>query len=273
MKSHIPPSLIPPAQAVTEKSMFPPDDPGRECWFDEDEKLWVSVIFPSKKPSGRQDVLLLEQWLNQALAEQAIAPGAGPERTSAVVKSQLDVLMVGFREVVRQVAAACAERGRLLDKIWKSMSTLLEFVVKEMRGTIAACEDRMGDLNLRASRHEHDMLLLKELHAQEVKIMTQSLGHKWGGRVEVLKQELISKENELLVNLETVRLLKRWFPNFNNYSHTVFTDLLPANMSSEMTMMLLLPEEALKQDMLRTVSCTISDMKMVSCKEDGGDHR
>ena len=76
------------------------------------------------------------------------------ENQSAIVKEQLNVLMIGFREVVRQVATNCTERGMLLDKIWKSMSGLLDFVVREMQDTIISCEGRMGDLNLRASRHE-----------------------------------------------------------------------------------------------------------------------
>lgn len=49
--------------AVTEKSMFPPDDTeGRKFWYDEKEQMWVSVIFPSMKPSGRHDVALLDDW-------------------------------------------------------------------------------------------------------------------------------------------------------------------------------------------------------------------
>ena len=82
----------------------------------------------------------------------------------------------------------------LLDKIWKSMSGLLDYVVREMQDTIIACEGRMGDLNLRASRHEADILQMKERHANEVKVLTQSIGHKWGKRVEVLKQALLTKE-------------------------------------------------------------------------------
>ena len=71
LMGRIPPSLIPDHMAVTEKSMFPPDDTeGRKYWYDEKEQIWVSVIFPSMKPSGRQDVSLLDDWLNRSLAEK-----------------------------------------------------------------------------------------------------------------------------------------------------------------------------------------------------------
>ena len=288
--------MIPPSQRVTEQSMFPPEDTSRECWFDDETKLWVSVVFPSNKPTGRQDVAMLDEWLTRALAKAALegrpkdygnggdgnnnnnshlqqSGGGGggggvdavADKTSGdVVRDQLNVLMIGFRELVRQVSTQCHDRGRLLDKIWKSMSSLLDYVVKEMRGTIAACEERMGNLNLRASRHEADMLLLKEQHAQEVKTMTQSLGHKWGSRVEVLKQELIEKEHELRTNIETVKLLGKWFPNFDNYSRSVFTDLLPPVLTTEMAKMLLLPDEALKNDLQRTVSSTMSGMQLTA---------
>lgn len=79
-------------------------------------------------------------------------PPSPPHPQSVMVKEQLNVLMIGFREVVRQVSVQCTDRGMLLDKIWKAMSGLLDFVVKEMQDTIIACEGRMADLNLRASR-------------------------------------------------------------------------------------------------------------------------
>ena len=43
---------------------------------------------------------------------------------------------------------------------------------------------------------------MKERHVNEVKVLTQSIGHKWGKRVEVLKQALLNKERDLQVNAE-----------------------------------------------------------------------
>lgn len=60
--------------------MFPPaSESGRKFWFDEKEQMWVSVIFPSMKPTGRHDVELLDQWLNRALAEKALGEGMSSE--------------------------------------------------------------------------------------------------------------------------------------------------------------------------------------------------
>ncbi|GMI16672.1 hypothetical protein TrLO_g10838 [Triparma laevis f. longispina] len=264
--------------AVTEKSMFPPaSESGRKFWFDEKEQMWVSVIFPSMKPTGRHDVELLDQWLNRALAEKALGEGMSSEEQSVMVKEQLNVLMIGFREVVRQVSVQCTDRGMLLDKIWKAMSGLLDFVVKEMQDTIIACEGRMADLNLRASRHEADILQMKERHANEVKVLTQSIGHKWGKRVEVLKQALLGKEKNLQLYSKSVNLLEKWFPSFENYADTVLKNLLPTSNATAIETMVMLPEEAVLKDVRRIVDATLVNVELYEGEEseesdDDGEH-
>ena len=270
--ARIPSSLIPEHMSVVEKSMFPPQDEDRECWYDPKEQVWCSVVFPSLKPSGRQDVVLLDQWLNQSLAEKKLSEGLNQMDRSAVVKEQLNILMIGFREIVRQVAVSCTERGMLLDKIWKAMSGLLDFVVAEMQETIIACEGRMSDLNLRASRHESEILSLKEEHASEVKVLTQSVGHRWGKRVEILKQALVSKENTLQENEAIISLMRRWFPSFSSYADTLLQDMLPEEVASShatLEAMVMLPEEALTQDLKRVVNSTLVDVQLVENDDSG----
>lgn len=156
--------------------------------------MWENKIFPAMHPSGRQDVELLDKWLTDSLAGLGVLEEMSVQSRSATVREQLNVLMIGFRELVRQVSTQCTQRGMLLDKIWKAMSSLLDFVVGEMQSTIVGCEQRMNDLNLRAGRHESDMLDMKSRHDSEIKVLTQSIGHKWGKRVETLKQALLEKE-------------------------------------------------------------------------------
>ena len=72
LRSRIPPSLIPQHMAMTEKTFMPPDDKDQECWYDDNEKVWVRVIFPRSVPSGRRDVELLERWLEEKLAGEPI---------------------------------------------------------------------------------------------------------------------------------------------------------------------------------------------------------
>ena len=213
------------------------------------------------------------------VAHTCASPGAAPGNVkvqSNTVKSQLNLLMIGFREITRQVSTSCCERGMLLDKIWKATSSLLDYVVQSMQDTILACEQRMNDLNLRAGRHEQDMLKMKLDHDATVNVLTQSIGHKWGKRVEVLKQALLAKEYELQTNNQTVQLLTSWFPGFLNYAPTVLNKILPAvdpnNDRNEMELMVALPEEALLLDLERIVAHTLMDTKLVKVDEEDHDN-
>ncbi|GMI30458.1 hypothetical protein TeGR_g15240 [Tetraparma gracilis] len=271
LQSKIPPSLVPASQAVTATSMFPPDDPKVETRYDPDTGMWENKIFPAMHPSGRQDVELLDKWLTDSLAGLGVLEEMSVQSRSATVREQLNVLMIGFRELVRQVSTQCTQRGMLLDKIWKAMSSLLDFVVGEMQSTIVGCEQRMNDLNLRAGRHESDMLDMKSRHDSEIKVLTQSIGHKWGKRVETLKQALLEKEYELQNNLETVTLLQRWFPSFLNYAGTVMNDMLPRDADddrNDVDLMVALPEEALMDDLDRVVQHCLMDTKLVKVDEE-----
>ena len=85
----IPPSLIPESEMMTEKSMFPPEDKSRKCWYDPEEKVYVSVIFPSQKPTGRHDVALLEEWLNRSLGEDEWKNNVNEDNRSQIVRDQV----------------------------------------------------------------------------------------------------------------------------------------------------------------------------------------
>ena len=272
----LPPSLIPESEMVLEKTMFPPEDKNRQCWYDPDEKVYVSVAFPSQRPTGRHDVALLEEWLTRALGEDEWMNNVNDENRNQIVRDQLAKLQIGFREIVRQVTVTCPERGQLLDRIWKSTSSLLEYVMKQMQTTILTCQQRMEQLNLRAGKHESDLLNMKNRHEEELKILSQTIGHKWGQRIESVKQALIDKEMEARRSQESMALLKIWFPSFHVFAPTVLNSLLPAkDPTSSMEMMVLPPEEALKNDIKRVIESTIFDMKFVkdneSEDEDGED--
>ena len=268
----IPPTLIPEADMITEESMFPPEDKARKCWYDPEKKVYVSVVFPSMKPTGRHDVELLSNWLSQALGETNFQSNINNDNRSQIVRNQLSKLQIGFREVVRQVAVTCHERGVLLDKIWKSMSDLLEYVMQQMQTTIMSCESRMGELNLRAGKHESDLLGMKSRHNDEVSILTQTIGYKWGQRLETVKQALIKNEIELESSSQLVAQVKTWFPSFSTYAPTVLSSLLPPlNNSQLLEQGLLLPEEALKNDIKRVVEKCMFDRKLIEANADSDD--
>ena len=263
LRSRIPSSLIPQHMAVTEKSFLPPEDKDRECWYDEEEKMWVSVIFPRTVPSGRRDVELLEKWLEEKLAECRGGKTTGATSEEGV-KDQLNILMIGFREIVRQTAVGCSERGMLLDKIWKGVSSLLDNVVLQMQDTILSCEERMNALNLRASRHETDVLEMKVRHEQEVKNLQQTIGHKWGKRVDVLKRALMESEERAGGVAGFQRSLNVWWPKFELYSDSVLLEMLRGEDYGgggyDEDDEYMLPDEALVGDVRRIV-----EMCLVNC--------
>jgi hypothetical protein len=190
------------------------------------------------------------------------------------VNEQLNVLMIGFREIVRQTAVGCAERGMLLDKIWKCISSLLDSVVSQMQETILSCEERMNALNIRASRHEADILEMNQRHEQEVRNLQQSIGHKWGKRVEVLKRALIESE-ERAGGVEGFRhIMKMWWPKFGHYSDSVLLEMVGGEEeeAEEEEENYLLPDEALAADIKRIVDKCLVNYSLVEKDEELDEH-
>mmetsp|Transcript_21332 Transcript_21332/g.67486 ORF Transcript_21332/g.67486 Transcript_21332/m.67486 type:complete len:470 (+) Transcript_21332:332-1741(+) len=75
--------------------------------LDMEEGYWtVPIGGPHDKPSSRQDVLVLDRWLDQS--------------TGAEEEAVLGVISVCLCEVARQVAVHCLERGRLLARVWNT---------------------------------------------------------------------------------------------------------------------------------------------------------
>ena len=92
----------------------------------EKEKLWATKVFPSTKPTGRKEVLLLENWLNKMLQEN-IAKVVDPLEA---VKEAQKLYNICFHELSRQVWVQCAERGQLMEKLWNRYLQLFEHVLR-----------------------------------------------------------------------------------------------------------------------------------------------
>jgi hypothetical protein len=90
------------------------------------DKLWHTVIFPTHKPSGRKEVFLLEEWLNNMLHQNL----GRSEDPLAAVKEAEKLYSIVFNEIIRQVWVTCAERGQLMQKIWHKYMQLFEHILK-----------------------------------------------------------------------------------------------------------------------------------------------
>eukprot|EP00727_Mastigamoeba_balamuthi_P007311 m51a1_g320 hypothetical protein (787) ;mRNA; f:431131-434130 len=97
-QAQIPPTKIPEQYHIREESPAPP----------------------------RQEVLLLEQWLDRMLLESQ-QQHLGP--IEAVKRAQ-QLYAQAFNEILRQVYVTCMERGELLNKIWSRYLQLFDHVLK-----------------------------------------------------------------------------------------------------------------------------------------------
>ncbi|PRP81719.1 hypothetical protein PROFUN_10819 [Planoprotostelium fungivorum] len=123
----VPTTLIPEKYHMIEKSISPPfggEDEGLA--YNETERMWETKIFPSSKPTGRREVVLLDNWLNQQLQENV---EKNPDPLESVKEAQ-NLYSVCFHEIIRQVWVNCAERGQLMEKIWNRYLQLFEHILK-----------------------------------------------------------------------------------------------------------------------------------------------
>ncbi|CAM9289707.1 unnamed protein product [Chrysoparadoxa australica] len=115
-------------------------DPG---WVESLEAQWRKALLSSKVgPSSRQHVSLVEEWIAQSL-EACWPPTAARGGAAGATRDQMQTLLLGFEEVVRQVKHHCEERGNLLMRIWMSLNDLLERVLNEMSRALAEAEGRV----------------------------------------------------------------------------------------------------------------------------------
>ena len=185
--SNVPASVIPDAFRIMIESPFPTREPHFYSLFDEDDnwsydattRQFKAVLFPSKVPAGRRDVLLLHAWVNDMVArlkktqagkQQAAAYGAGSagpsfggtggglgslgggmggvggvgggpmmDEEEMLHDAQL-LFSVAFHEIIRQVSVHCLERGYLMGKIWWSEMELFQRLLQLHRQSRAALE-------------------------------------------------------------------------------------------------------------------------------------
>ena len=135
----LPPSIVPVGMEVKEEHFMLPEDHERyrKC-FDSRKKLWQVTKFPPERPSGRQDAILLEQWLRQSLEHTNNCnvanrkdPSAVPSDPSQVLTSS--ILLAAMHEALRQVFTHCLERGRVMMFLWHTFILDWERQLRELR--------------------------------------------------------------------------------------------------------------------------------------------
>uniref|UniRef100_A0A8C6SML8 Axonemal dynein light chain domain containing 1 n=1 Tax=Neogobius melanostomus TaxID=47308 RepID=A0A8C6SML8_9GOBI len=103
---------------------------------DDEQKLRV---FPSMKPSGRQEVLQLMRVMDDMLEKAGVQPQEELNQLSQIeglldlVRTEQNIYNVVFHELIRQVSVGCAERGQLLAKLRQRYQSLLERIPRYLK--------------------------------------------------------------------------------------------------------------------------------------------
>ncbi|XP_055077540.1 axonemal dynein light chain domain-containing protein 1-like [Periophthalmus magnuspinnatus] len=104
---------------------------------DDEQKLRV---FPSMKPSGRQEVLQLMRVMDDMLEKAGVEQRSEElneltqiEGLLELVRTEQNIYNVVFHELIRQVSVACAERGQLLAKLRQRYQSLLERIPQYLK--------------------------------------------------------------------------------------------------------------------------------------------
>ena len=195
--SAVPASVIPDAFKIVMESPFPTREPGFYSVFgDADEDNWAynaatrhfeAVLFPSKVPAGRRDVLLLHAWVNDMISRLKRTSSA--LREEEMLKDAQLLFSVAFHEIIRQVSVHCLERGYLMGKIWWSEMELFQRMLSLHRRADQALQqerkerlDERQQMQHRIDELERQMAEMKLAHAAEMREMAGARAGQADGR-------------------------------------------------------------------------------------------
>jgi hypothetical protein len=172
---------------------------------------WRTTVFPSLRPSGREEVAQVERWLEEALAMRALAtrpPRAGPtdrprERAAPPpppslaaeladadrISALFAVLNQAMHELARQVAVACQERGRVLWRIWCLSCAVVEQLlaviqrVRTLHGSALTDVQACGDDAKREAAELRERLVATSARADAADLSVSKLRAQYAALV------------------------------------------------------------------------------------------
>ena len=103
------------------------------------EKTWHTQIFPTESGQSRDEVTMLEEWLNQVLEKNLEESGDDFLTMAANARRWFGIT---YDELCRQVNSECPERAQLMSSIWKRYQELFQRVAQlheEERSYLISC--------------------------------------------------------------------------------------------------------------------------------------
>ncbi|CAJ1396114.1 unnamed protein product [Effrenium voratum] len=227
----IPASLIEAEDHVYESSFMPLD---ATSLYSEDDGLWHTKVFPSETPSSRTDAVMLDNWVNKALAkveDHVTATQRSRDDFSQTVRELVPVLSVALHETVRQVMHHCPERGHALEKIWRTYVELFERVLDQMQQSLQVHKDRTEQVQLHLKDAHQEVRVLKREHPEQMHSIISELEAKFLQRQKNFESDLQEAEEENMAAKTAIRTqhreLESWYPGFPHYQDSFVKNLLP----------------------------------------------
>lgn len=153
-------------------------------------------------PSSRQETLNLKNWLDRTEARfvpilKELVDNQGVGNKQVAVKAWKAIYVFIFKEIVKQVASHCAERGELLVKCFQEIDKLADLAAKVFRDEIKSVE-KDHDKKVQ----EFTQPLINEIAFLQGKVQRlEREKEKWTHN----KAEMIVKSKEIINYLEVLR--------------------------------------------------------------------
>mmetsp|Transcript_52229 Transcript_52229/g.124530 ORF Transcript_52229/g.124530 Transcript_52229/m.124530 type:complete len:413 (-) Transcript_52229:88-1326(-) len=177
------------------------------------------VLFPTDKPSSRADAVILDRWIGRYL--RSYAERARDDDITGAVEHLVPILSIGLNEVVRQVTQTCAERGIVLEKIWRTYVELFDRALKQCKASLQKHRDKTGRFEVQVSRTHKELADAQARNPEQTAKLAKTLGDKFAARVVELEEHLLQLKAEngaLQQKLEDHNtMVGTWFPLFANY--------------------------------------------------------
>lgn len=154
------------------------------------------TVFPSMKPSGRQEALQLMKTMISLLKRAGVASDQTEEKESSqnekdgnqienllnIVKNEQKIYNIVFNEIIRQVSIECVERGAVLAELRNRYATMLDQVPKQVMSLheeVLAQRALDRRLTEELSRFKTSITLLTkelhEIHAHDEEVTRQAI--------------------------------------------------------------------------------------------------
>lgn len=211
LRPPVPPSLMANSDYVYEPSFLPAD---ATSVYSDHDGMWHTLVFPSDQPSSRADAVHLDAWITRSL----VATGEGGEQQPMSMEEVVGTLSVAIREVSRQVTHHCPERGKALDRIWRTYVELFNRVMSSMRGLLSAQRRKTTRAQGQLVGLRDELKLLRKTHPEDMHRVISGLEESFSHQQKLLEERLKKAQEEGMRLKHELRAQHReidsWFPSF-----------------------------------------------------------